>query len=60
MKNGGQVKDSVFAGFVYDGVTYNRSYWSMGMQDKAGYSYLFNVIPHWAGSIVGGALEYFL
>ena len=60
MENGGQVKDSVFAGFVYDGVTYNRSYWSMGMQDKAGYSYRFNVIPHWAGSIVGGALAYFL
>lgn len=48
---------AVFAGFVSDGVTYNRSYWSIPMQYAEGSQIRgssFYAIPHWAGESIGG------
>ena len=46
---------AVFAGFMYNGVTYNRSYWMMPRYSASADSSIdFYTIPHWAGESIGG------
>ena len=47
---------SVFAGFVHDGKTYNRSYWSMPKKYTEEKGIEFYSIPHWAGESIGGVV----
>ena len=63
---GSKSSESVFAGYVYKGITYNRSHWlgyhSINIASATGFSYAnsiggkFIITEHWAGSSVGGII----